>query len=125
VSACSAEHTPPPDGQQRSNPAGAATAPAAEPTTESAASSLPEDLWFVGGTLHKATCREWLDSTPQNRLATAGDFVAAILNPATFMELRAPAEEMAKCITKAAPAAPSKRVSEIGLKCLESLGWGR
>jgi hypothetical protein len=86
----------------------------AEPGTEPAQSSKP---WYEGGTLHKATCREWLDSTPANRLATAGDFVATLSKPKTMDEARAAAEELQECITLAAPLTPSKAVAEVAVSC--------
>jgi hypothetical protein len=36
--------------------------------------------WFVGGTLHKSTIKEWRNSSYANRLATAADFIAATQN---------------------------------------------
>jgi len=30
--------------------------------------------WYVGGTLHNATVKEFCDASPQNRLATAADW---------------------------------------------------
>lgn len=33
--------------------------------------------WFAGGTLHKATVKEWRNATYANRLATSADFIAA------------------------------------------------
>ena len=35
------------------------------------------DSWLSGGTLHRATLREWIQASHNNRLATAGDWLAA------------------------------------------------
>jgi hypothetical protein len=34
--------------------------------------------WYKGGTLHQATVKSWLESSYQNRLATAGDWFLSI-----------------------------------------------
>ena len=35
--------------------------------------------WYTGGTLHKATIREWKAASYQNRLATCADFVSGTM----------------------------------------------
>lgn len=45
----------------------------------SSASPAPVAKWYVGGTLHRATMREWRLATYENKLATAGDFLTANL----------------------------------------------
>jgi hypothetical protein len=58
--------------------------PAAIPTKSSSSSSGSNNSnsgnntsWFKGGTLHRATVREWRNATYANRLATSADFIAA------------------------------------------------
>ena len=34
--------------------------------------------WYEGGNLHEATISEWKKATPENKLATCGDFIAAL-----------------------------------------------
>ncbi len=36
--------------------------------------------WYDGGTLQKATVREWRSGTPPDKLATAADFLTAVWN---------------------------------------------
>lgn len=38
--------------------------------------SVKQSAWYNGGTLHEATVAEWKKATPQNKLATCGDFIA-------------------------------------------------
>lgn len=82
--------------------------------------------WYEGGTLHNSTIKEWRNASPQNRLATAGDFTAAILKDSlTFEEvvLRTPA--MLSCINEVAktPNANRQKVAAIGALCAILLGW--
>ena len=54
--------------------------------------------WYDGGTLHRSTLREWKAATFQNKLATAGDFVANANNVLgkrqVGAELKAAAEDL-------------------------------
>ena len=34
--------------------------------------------WYEGGSLHGATIDEWRKAAPENKLATCGDFIAAL-----------------------------------------------
>lgn len=43
--------------------------------------------WYAGGTLHDATGASWRMAPAQNRLATAGDFVAALMGEARVLAL--------------------------------------
>lgn len=38
----------------------------------------PRAHWYQGGTLHKAKAAEWNRATYENKLATAGDFLATL-----------------------------------------------
>lgn len=40
--------------------------------------------WYEGGTLHKGTIRQWHAASPQNKVATTADFVAATSNEAAL-----------------------------------------
>ena len=40
--------------------------------------SPSEDVWYAGGTLHKASVYEWKNASEKNRLATCADFVTNI-----------------------------------------------
>lgn len=46
------------------------------------------DAWYVGGTLHDKTIREWREATYANRLATSADFVAKIRGTVSRSEAR-------------------------------------
>jgi len=46
------------------------TVPEIEPPTD-----IP---WYEGGTLHHATVRDWRNATHENKLATAGDWIAGL-----------------------------------------------
>ncbi len=41
--------------------------------------SKPRQEWYSGGTLHKATIREWKAASYRNRLATCADFVSGTM----------------------------------------------
>ena len=38
----------------------------------------PGGKWYIGGTLHKKTALEWQTASPQDKLATCGDFVTGM-----------------------------------------------
>ena len=40
---------------------------------------VPQSKWYSGGTLHRATMKEWSRASYQNKLATASDFVIGLL----------------------------------------------
>lgn len=42
--------------------------------SDNASEKQPE--WYEGGTLHNSTIAEWKNASPQNKLATCGDFIA-------------------------------------------------
>lgn len=65
---------------------------------------VPE--WAQGGTLHDATVAEWRAGTPEDQLATAGDWVSASMLrreyvPSGFDEIRVQAIELRTCIDAA------------------------
>jgi hypothetical protein len=62
----------------------AVNAPSLTPTAEAPPpiapkSSAPQNEWYEGGTLQKATMKEWSSASYENRLATSADFVASSL----------------------------------------------
>lgn len=91
---------------------------------ETRQSSLP---WFEGGTLHRATLREWNAATPANRLATAADFAATILKSRRLSmdQLRPKAVELVEAIRPSAedPKLGSMKVSEVAATSAMLLGW--
>lgn len=62
--------------------------------------------WFEGGNLHNATIAEWRKATPENRLATASDWLAAtkwkgmLTSKAAFDALKIKSQILADGVTK-------------------------
>ena len=72
----------------------------------SSSSASSRDKWYVGGTLHKATMAEWNRASYRDRLATCGDFIAAIMNKdgkkmSSMDQLLSEAVALESCITEA------------------------
>ena len=85
-----------------------------------------ENLWYVGGNLHKKTISEWKNATEDNKLATCGDFVANVKKDLSLTELKYKASELKDCIEQATTgtnASDQSKVSEIGALCLLTLGY--
>ncbi len=86
----------------------------------------PSVGWYSGGTLHQATLAEWNRATPANRLATAGDWLAASLwkddlrSPADFELLKIKAEMLMKAVDEVAkePGSGGLQVSEMAAAVL-------
>ena len=101
-----------------------AAAPAPAPMVETRPSSLP---WFEGGTLHRATLREWNAATSANRLATAADFAATILKARKLStdQLRPKAVELVEAIRPSAedPSLGALKVAEVAAASGALLGW--
>jgi hypothetical protein len=81
--------------------------------------------WYEGGTLHKATAREWLAATSANRLATAADFAATALKQEgkvarDMADLRVRAEAIESCVSQVAGAqgAENQPVSGLAAACV-------
>ena len=67
-----------------------------------------EDDWATGGTLHDGTIRQWLSGSDRDKLATAGDWAAVMLDsdvgiglPATKDEMKVYALQLVTCIGEA------------------------
>lgn len=77
--------------------------------------------WYIGGTLHKATIKDWKQATEANQLATCADFVAKVNKPANMEILKLQAIELKICITTATADLDETNtmgVSEIASMCL-------
>lgn len=85
------------------------------PSTSSAPSSSAPSVspkppeWYEGGTLHKASIKQWKKAGYRDRLATSADFAVNISETGRFKfstmdELKVHAIEIEKCISKAAEA---------------------
>lgn len=90
-------------------------------------SAAGAEEWYAGGTLHNATLGDWADASRHNRLATAADFAATILEEriSSISDLETPALQMEACITEAARerSTAAIQVSEVGAACAVLLGW--
>ena len=70
---------------------------------------LADSPWYEGGTLQKATITEWKAATPEDQLATAGDFIAsisgvsdiaAVKNPEEADRIKKKAEDLRSCVSQ-------------------------
>jgi hypothetical protein len=80
--------------------------------------------WYQGGTLHRATVREWREADYMNRLATAADWAATLLEktgnkPASTDALKPFAIDLEACVTTtvASGYADGQSVSEVAAAC--------
>lgn len=87
--------------------------------------------WYKGGTLQKATVAEWTAGAPEDQVATAGDFAAALhdiedLSKASkdqMKDVREQARSIRSCINHLVElpnADPEKHVSELVVMCAVS-----
>ncbi len=76
--------------------------------------------WYKGGTLHKATAKEWHAAKYRNRLATSADFIAAAKAASNMTELRERAEGLERCITEGTddPDLQKLKVAEVAAACI-------
>ena len=80
--------------------------------------------WYANGDLHQKKMRDWKQASPQNRLATAADFVSKMDMPATYEELntttKAQAAALVRCISEGGADARSDNlaVAEIAAACM-------
>lgn len=88
-----------------------------------------EKKWYEGGTLHKATMREWKIATDENKLATCSDFIAKIRkdNGTPFNETEILSESYAlkRCIdeTQNNKSTETWKVIDMASSCLVLLGY--
>lgn len=79
--------------------------------------------WYEGGTLHDALVSEWKTADARDKLATAADFAAAMLESQdqsfTIDDLREPAEQLVVCIDEATrdDVSNNLEVAEIAAAC--------
>jgi len=78
------------------------------PRTSTSARITTQTQWFQGGTLHRATLAQWRASTYANRLATAGDWLAAtqwkghLNSPSDFDRARVKAQMLMNAVNEIA-----------------------
>jgi hypothetical protein len=85
--------------------------------------------WYEGGTLQKATVADWQTGAAENKLATAGDFIASITAVADIADIKDPkaaagikkrSEELVTCVDTMAETAdmPSDTpVAQLVVRC--------
>lgn len=92
--------------------------------------------WYEGGTLHDKTAADWHAATPEDRLATCGDFVATawekkMLTPQMtegirgMEDMKPLAKQLAESIDKAAEANGQIKVAELASASMMLRGWMR
>jgi hypothetical protein len=88
--------------------------------------------WYVGGTLHKGTGKDWRTATDSNRLATAADFVAKAIKSdllnITFEnmdDLKHYAVELSTCLTEflKTELTDTRSVADSATMCVVTMGW--
>ena len=93
--------------------------------------SAQSDKWYVGGTLHEATGKEWVTASRRNRIATAADMIAKTtkLRVRSMDQLLSPTIELESCMSTALQdTTPTKdgiighwSVKDIGVMCILTL----
>lgn len=90
------------------------------------------DNWYVGGTLHHATVREWQEAKYENKLATAVNWtllqpkIRKVSRRSSSMETVRPyVIELVACVDKASigESYADKNVSSLAAACMASMGW--
>jgi len=90
--------------------------------------ALADQPWYEGGTLQKAVVGDWIKATPENQLATSGDFIASLsavtdiskVSVSEEKEIKKRAENLRTCVNetiKEAGAAHDKSVAELVVMC--------
>jgi len=70
-------------------------------------SQAPKQHWFEGGTLHESTAAQWKMATPENKLATAADWLAAtkweghLNSPSDFDRFKVKSQKLVNGVDKA------------------------
>jgi hypothetical protein len=95
-------------------------------TRKESVSRPTEKQWYEGGTLHKQKIRDWKNATEENKLATCGDFAAAVDNSVTMDVLLVRATELRACINEATRGidnVDNSNVTEMAALCMVTLGY--
>lgn len=82
--------------------------------------------WYQGGTLHKAKICEWKNAAEENKLATCGDFMAAVDNSVSMDVLLERATELVACINEATRGidnVDNDNVTDLASICALTLGY--
>jgi len=79
--------------------------------------------WYEGGTLHNANSREWNNATYENKLATAADWVAKIVNVRSMADLKSKAIEVVSCVSETVKGTGNQKVAEIAVMCMIMMNY--
>lgn len=79
----------------------------------------------VGGTLHRATLREWHQASIGNQIATAADLVESIINLRDPVAIAPKARDVQSCINRVADNFKngSQMVADTAIACMAELGY--
>jgi len=89
----------------------------------------PKVEWYMNGTLHKATVKEWINATEENKLATTSDWVFSVPQIREKIEdgsrsvdsIKPFAESIVSCVDTATEGMPkNSKVAEAGALCIFS-----
>ena len=94
-------------------------------------SSLSYAQWYNGGNLHKATTKQWLNATYENKLATSADWAITapvikkyVQSSGSMSALQPYAIWLMSCVNAAAPSPQApKKIVNIASLCLVSGGY--
>ena len=99
--------------------------------SERESASVPTK-WYSGGSLHRATIKQWNDATYSNKLATAADWTLKVpgiqgklLQSATMEPLRPYAFLLVECVDEAGSGKGGERndAAEMAAACIILMGW--
>lgn len=78
--------------------------------------------WYDGGTLHKATLKEWAGAVTQNKMTTMADMVVAAKLAKRPMDVVEKAVRAASCVDDVArdKASQSQAVASVAAMCMLS-----
>jgi hypothetical protein len=87
--------------------------------------------WYEGGTLHRGTMGEWKMGSPDDKLATAGDWVAHMrdklkpdVKPNSMSALRPLAVELMACVEDSYDdKLANQKAADVAFLCMTTLGW--
>lgn len=76
--------------------------------------------WYQGGTLHKATLKEWAGAVTQNKMATMADMVVGAKLAKRPMDVVEKSVRIASCIDEVAMdvASQSQEVAAVAAMCM-------
>lgn len=84
--------------------------------------------WYIGGTLHDTSMKEWRSATDENRLATSADWAAAILRGAGKAhtspdEFRRLSTELERCVSQIGNSKTRLKTAGAAATCATQMQW--